>query len=1421
MNDTQKYIRAYQKALPRFKEKVMASLLMLAMSAAMVTSATFAWISLSTAPEVSNIETTVAANGNLEIALSDKDGAEPDRSEVGDSGKNIVLKNTTWGNLINLSDSSYGLEKLDLRPAELNLTGNLLTTPLKVVTYGSDGRVNKFSTSLKYANWDTEKQAYLVPNVPEYGVRAITTVTYKNLTGNKEYADMVTQLDSNFSNATNIYFEIIGDDNVIEALKGLIEAFVDNKLNGGSPDVTKYVPALYDMMLRFTDYVEAVGGVMCDIAHMQQYPHFDKDSRKYYTVEKLVAASDSELETQKISLPYLSEYKTLRTKLATYTAQMKTHNDNVESGGTVVWQDISTIVNFMVDIPTTTINGIAANDLEVSNAAGMIFGKQKAVINKGAVKDMEQLTGAKMYINEISIAATVSGINATVRASVETSAATPFPLVESKTGVDNYEGGFAGGDAVANDTYAMAIDFWLRTNSSNAYVVLEGSPVIEQVEQYDVDGNVIVDENDDPILIDAVTGYEGANRVWDDATLSEYSTTQGNGSCYVFYSDDPATQKKTLELVAAMKVAFIDETGNAVAHAYMDTAHAFQETGKVTVPLVLDSRSVPVLDQDGNAVLDGDGNAVYAVTQMEKNIAQRITAIFYIDGKELFNENVLADSKIQGQLNIQFGMNEQMIPATDDELKYEEYLITAAVSKNEFDYDTDTDLSTEVTLTVSGLEPETVNASFIRAINDLQGSREPQITFQPTGEQNKWNATMTFDSPGNYVLREVILDGVTYTLEQPVKVTVEGNGIKSLYCDKIQGGNSQTIMTADSSVEASYELVMASTTNKTQTIQGVIFDDSGKQLIAEFVSQAGSYTTKVKFNTSGTYTMEYLIIDGDWYEIPDNIKKELKLYLGMKADVKLSRTEFLLEGAQTVNVYVDILNDMGDEISGELIAEELGADAEVEIRYYHGSTSNVAPDTNLTWVAERDRYEGQLVISVAGKYSFGLLKLGSNNITNADSPVITAISPEPPEYRGADVAAYQFKPDKDAAVTVDIYESSGATVNAIIVNDQTGIEYTVAGTEVSTVNKITEWNFMIPTIGADGKESAAGSQDGNWTLKALSLEGVYVDDVYRDSENPLVWTLADMESDNLKTKVVSNIYVTVKEKNQGATEFTGEFMTEHTVDDIQITISDFAGEAIDGISDVKLRYQLTSRNLGDFVYDSELPHERITEADGTIVKTNLISGSSTVYQIEKAINLLYPGRYNTGVQFTLNGNTYIAGVVNENETANFTVANLPSYAVAAWTKPTVKITATDPAAGTSFTSYYYKYYYRKASVTNKLTNEGKNATLYYKASYSGILPDFTPSKVTMQLSNAGMFNTATVSTYDSTNKTTIAFNFNPTGTSVLPTATTSIGTGGNGTYTKVDVSFNSIVLKDADAREFTVTLDTNEIISIVAKAANE
>ena len=108
-------------------------------------------------PEITGISTSVGANGNLEMALLTSGTTDDTNtyknldkitSAVGDSGKAVTEKNLTWGNLVDLKDESYGLGKIKLMPAALNITKaaagaftvkteNLLATP----TYGTDGRV--------------------------------------------------------------------------------------------------------------------------------------------------------------------------------------------------------------------------------------------------------------------------------------------------------------------------------------------------------------------------------------------------------------------------------------------------------------------------------------------------------------------------------------------------------------------------------------------------------------------------------------------------------------------------------------------------------------------------------------------------------------------------------------------------------------------------------------------------------------------------------------------------------------------------------------------------------------------------------------------------------------------------------------------------------------------------------------------------------------------------------------------------------------------------------------------------------------------------------------------------------------------------------------------------------------------------------
>lgn len=130
------------------KAKLMAATSLLLVSAILLSLTTYAWFILSTAPEVTEMQTTAGANGSLEIALQSQgdNGRKKISGGIGDSaskkGQSIKIANTTWGNIVDLS-SGYGLEQIGLSPARLNLDGNNvnIANPLLVPEFGQDGRI--------------------------------------------------------------------------------------------------------------------------------------------------------------------------------------------------------------------------------------------------------------------------------------------------------------------------------------------------------------------------------------------------------------------------------------------------------------------------------------------------------------------------------------------------------------------------------------------------------------------------------------------------------------------------------------------------------------------------------------------------------------------------------------------------------------------------------------------------------------------------------------------------------------------------------------------------------------------------------------------------------------------------------------------------------------------------------------------------------------------------------------------------------------------------------------------------------------------------------------------------------------------------------------------------------------------------------
>lgn len=184
------------------KTKLMSALSLLLVSTILLGTSTYAWFVLSTAPEVKGMSTTVGANGSLEIALrhmNEAGTAEETNisSGVGDSmsTQEATKANNTWGNLIDLSDRSYGLNtdasnKINLYPARLNVTADgesfkvNTASPLLAPRYGTDGRVASVSKTLNTGRYTLEgymQDQVGVRGIGDYQVSNSSTQTYTKI----------------------------------------------------------------------------------------------------------------------------------------------------------------------------------------------------------------------------------------------------------------------------------------------------------------------------------------------------------------------------------------------------------------------------------------------------------------------------------------------------------------------------------------------------------------------------------------------------------------------------------------------------------------------------------------------------------------------------------------------------------------------------------------------------------------------------------------------------------------------------------------------------------------------------------------------------------------------------------------------------------------------------------------------------------------------------------------------------------------------------------------------------------------------------------------------------------------------------------------------------------------------------------------
>lgn len=1195
---TSKRIEAYKTALPGLRERLAAVALLLVVSMIMMISSTFAWVTLSRSPAVNGLSTSISGNGNLEVALSKPDGSAPDEYDVDDSvtkGTDVQSSNLQWGNLINLSSDVYGIQNMVLRPAQLNST-NLLSNPLWGAQYGADGRIESLNSDFAFVNYDSNgKQFLLNPDGYEYGVRAIAS--YKAQVSDstaQALNEMIAAASAAHTDTNQAYQAVRGKfAGLGDIVSTYAQDIVNEKLNSqeSNTDLAKYLGSvvtlyetLYNAMLTQKDTFVA-------LANLQQYVAANNSGLIYTPVTwEEIEANTAVYGAGLTGLTqYIKDLKQLKEDLAIITAKYEAFK---KDGTPCYWSDIASPIDRLASVYTMQVdlnddgNLTLLTSLNTDQLAAILKANnnsRKIYVDRGILYRFEQTAIDESYrLNgeaECTVKLKAMGISLTIygKAYTQVSGACYFAQDMNKAHGEK----LVPKDAVADDTYGMAVDFWVRTNAESTLLVLEGALATDST--------------------GAFIRYDGVNRIWgytsETGLPGMESTSQGGGSCYTYYADTPEDMARSLNLLEAMKVAFVSEDGKLLATAVMDTENYCAVNGRVTVPMVLDDNTTSYVEKDST----GAERTIKAISELTYDNAQRITAIVYLDGANLTNDDVLAASDIQGQLNIQFGSSKDLQTIGDDGLLNSQWSIDAELEnggKNiSFKYEDkdSTPLVAKLMLDISGTEPSEVKGFFVRSISNGQGTREEEMTFTKLAD-GSWTAEYEFTAPGTYYLRNLQLNGVNYSLSEPITVEITGfaltgvtwseNGENVIY--RTSEGTHTTDVTVSFASSEQYQMP--------HEVQARFVRDDGNTVnVALSYDGGGDWKGTANFSTSGKYTLEYLVytvIDEktgeskNVYYALGNKAKTIDLALGLYVVVTNQSGQETVDYDSSKTFEWDVLVDIFDNAGNRLDNME-------NVRLVYSNNGSASNTVKVDLTPNFDQYVGTLAIHGAGRWIFGYLEMDGQILTKAtSSPTFTVISPDPVKFNTSSVGSYygktQYKPLTNDAIIdgIKISNSDAATIEAIVYNSISKKYERVKVSHVNDKVSVTLPQYTMD-LDEDGKpvDGATYSQEGTWELVALILTNCYAEDsLFHDETNPVVWANQEhkayfesqaeeenaivvteyLDLSKMTTKVSSKMNVTMISGNTTLGGTNAEFMKQFALKDIgmQVVLTDAEGNQI-------------------------------------------------------------------------------------------------------------------------------------------------------------------------------------------------------------------------------------------------------------------
>lgn len=693
------------------RNKLMAAVAMLLVSSIMMVSSTFAWFTLSTAPEIKGISTSVGANGNLEMALLTSGDADANiadtfkdltkiTSAAGDSTKDPNVRNLTWGNLVDLGYTAtgaagnyYGLDKIQLMPARLNTNNDgtalkVVSSPLLTAKYGTDGRVGDVNgqtfSSAKYTTGGFEYSTEA--NSATYGVRAVgesatLTPQAKGLMNakaaytanlNAARSTVQTSLKTNMQGLANAALALVNDSNAsftstsdeAKAITALL-----NDMNTALNSIDMAYGDVVRAMVAHQVADAATYNAAMNVLNNQGYSVITKTGEGALTLP------------EGFSMPDLSS-TAVAAAAATLATQKKAVTDAQAAINNNENPDYSTAVKKLADTDFMDINGLSlkrpAENASPEDIAKTVWMKNTEgagyVVNKGALAgsvlsqgvtiNMADGSGLFAYVAKVntnysaseSIAMNFAGLTVTKNedgtGGVLVTMKTTLEANEFDQAVTNEITGLNAATATGvtdyiTDTYGYIIDLAFRTNASGSHLKL---------------------------------ATDGMQRIY-NGTGEEGSTnteTMGAGSTMTFTSakgennEDVLTTAEIIKLMGAIRVVFFDPgdgTGNNGGRIYgiasLDDIQAGETgvTGKLTLKRADFTNGVMTLENKPG----GDKDELMELTQ---NTAARMSVLVYLDGDKVDNSMVAnAEQSITGSLNLQFASSAQLKPMQNSALK--------------------------------------------------------------------------------------------------------------------------------------------------------------------------------------------------------------------------------------------------------------------------------------------------------------------------------------------------------------------------------------------------------------------------------------------------------------------------------------------------------------------------------------------------------------------------------------------------------------------------------------------------------------------------------------------------------------------------------------------------------------------------------